>query len=252
MQSISNLNLSSIIKHESINWVEWLILTGFVIYFLFFLFHAGICLMYPNDLDNEEGFILNQIRQLRTGHTIYPALNDYPYTVGNYPPVYPLLCTPFTFFFGEIHFIGRFISILSILLTGYLIYRITYQLTGEKYSAILSGLFPFSVHYVYRWAVYNRVDMLALLFSLWGLYLIFRQSKPVWVAALLFLLGIYTKPVMVAAPIAAFLYLWTINRKNAGLFILEFISNLLLMGNFINISLFTIPIHFTGEMFGIM
>jgi len=60
--------------------------------------------------------------------------------------------------------------------SGYLIYRITYQLTGEKYCAILSRIFPFSVHYVYRWAVYNRVDMLA--YSLvYGALSDFRQSN---------------------------------------------------------------------------
>ncbi len=224
-----------------LNWGERLVLLGLLIYFIFFLIHVSICLVFPNDLDNEEGFILNQVHQLRTGHTIYPTLVDYPYTVGNYPPIFQLICVPFNWVFGDTHFIGRFISILSTLFLGGLVFLIVKQCSDDWLSAAISGLFPFSVHYVYLWAPYDRVDMLALFLTVLGLYLLSSNPQKITLPIVLFLLALFTKQTMIAAPAAALVYLWEKDKKTAGTFLtfmvisffaLFFAINLLTKGQF--------------------
>ncbi|MFB3895219.1 MAG: ArnT family glycosyltransferase [bacterium] len=235
------------------------ILTGIalgilIIYFLFFLYHSIIYIIYPYDLDNEEGFILNQTCLLAQGQTIYPDLTDYPYTVGNYPPVFQLLGVPLTWIFGNTHAVGRSISVVSTLLLGLIIFLIVRRITGTNLPALIAALFPFSTHYFYRWAAYNRVDMLALLLALLGIYLVMKlevssqirlrrtavrkmqkSSYLLLIAAcILFVLAFYTKQNMVAAPIAAIIYLLIKDRKLAGILILGYLVGLIavfLIGN---------------------
>jgi 4-amino-4-deoxy-L-arabinose transferase-like glycosyltransferase len=226
-----------------------IILGVLIIYFLFFLYHSIVYIIYPYDLDNEEGFILNQTGLLAQEQTIYPELNEYPYTVGNYPPVFQLLCVPLTWIFGNSHVIGRSISVLATLLIGFLIYLIVRKITQTTIPAFIAGLFPFSTHYFYRWAAYNRVDMLALLFVLLGIYLIqklevreqkseVREQKSdcllLTAACLLFILAFYTKQSMVAAPIAAMIYLLMKDKKQAGVLALGYLVGIIaifLIGN---------------------
>ncbi|MDI6784667.1 MAG: glycosyltransferase family 39 protein [bacterium] len=217
-----------------------------IIYLFFFLYHSIVYIIYPYDLDNEEGFILNQTRLLAQGKTIYPELNNYPYTVGNYPPVFQMLCVPITWIFGDTHSIGRSLSFLSTLMLGLLIFLIVKQMTNAVIPALIAGLFPFGTHYVYRWAAYNRVDMLALLFALLGLHLIWRNEKRSEVrsqksdcllltaACLLFILAFYTKQSMVAAPIAATIYLLMKDKKQAGFLVIGYMVGIIvifLIGN---------------------
>jgi hypothetical protein len=211
--------MNQIERRIILNWGERLVLLGLLIYFVFFLIHVSVCLVFPNDLDNEEGFILNQVHQLRTGHTIYPTLADYPYTVGNYPPVFQLMCVPFNWVFGDTHFFGRFISILSTLLLGGLIFLIVKRFSEDWFAGAVAGLFPFAVHYVYLWAPYDRVDMLALFFTVLGLYLLLRNPQRITYPIVFFLLALFTKQTMIAAPAAALIYLWGKDKKDAGLFL---------------------------------
>ncbi len=46
---------------------------------------------YGYDHDGEEGFILNQAHALKQGDSIYQPIDEAPWLVGNYPPVFPLI-----------------------------------------------------------------------------------------------------------------------------------------------------------------
>ncbi|MCX7918235.1 MAG: glycosyltransferase family 39 protein [bacterium] len=209
-----------------------------IVYFLFFLYHCIMYIIYPYDLDNEEGFILNQTKLLAQGKTIYPTLNDYPYTVGNYPPVFQLVCVPLTWIFGNSHAIGRTLSVLSTLLIGLIVFLIVKRITNTNTPAFIAALFPFATHYFYRWAAYNRVDMLALFFSLLGIYLIWRifeihNSKSkisgVLIPCILFILAFYTKQSMVAAPVAAAIYLFMKDKKQARMLVFVYLVGIIIV-----------------------
>ncbi len=193
-----------------------LLLLGLFTYLLFFIVHASACLLYPYDLDNEEGFILNQTVRLSHGQTIYPDLKSYPYTVGNYPPLHPLLGVPLTWIFGPVHLGGRLISILATLLLCGVAGRWVYRLTsGDWGAALFTALFPFGIHYFYLWGVYNRVDMLGLALCFWGMYLFYRNPEKLFMPALLFTLSLYAKQTLLAAPATVFIYSLIYYRRNA-------------------------------------
>lgn len=217
--------------------------TILILYIIFFLYHAIIYILYPYDIDNEEGFVLNQAKQIAAGNTIYPALKSYPYTVGNYTPLFQLLCVPFIWLFGVHHAIGRTISVLSTLGISAFVFLFVKKLTNDKESAFISATFPLCTHYVYCWSVYNRVDMLAIFFSFLGLYFVFQINKKETLAPIFFfVLSFYTKPNMIAGPLAVTaVYLLKKDFKTAFRFFACFLLTIL--------SIFAVINYYTKNLF---
>ena len=64
-----------------------------------------------------------------------------------------------------------------------------------------------------------RVDILGIMFSIIGVYYVslYEKDKPsyIYVATLLFILAVYTKQTLIAAPAASYLYLFFKDRKIA-------------------------------------
>ena len=199
-------------------------LLGLVIYFLFYLYNGYQSIIFPYQIDYGEGFILNQAYILSNGCNIYLDITTYPYIISNYPPVYPLICAGLVKFWGVSFATGRFISVVSALLIGFLLFKIIQEETGNKYIAIISSLLFFASPYIYEWTCMFRVDTLGLLFSLIGIYIVFKYQKSIglYLSIPFFILAVYTKQSFIAAPIASFIYLYIKDRnlavKNAGLF----------------------------------
>ena len=74
----------------------------------------GITFPYP--LDYGEGPLLDQAMRLVRFENIYRHdLTVPPYTLANYPPLFPLAQAPFVWAFGPAFWYGRALSVLSIL-----------------------------------------------------------------------------------------------------------------------------------------
>jgi hypothetical protein len=75
----------------------------------------------------------------------------------------------------------------------------------------------FASSVVYGESVIFRVDTLGLFFSLLGIYIVFRYASSRWVylSIPLFVLAVYTKQSLVAAPIAAFIFLLLRDKRLA-------------------------------------
>jgi hypothetical protein len=181
---------------------------------------------YPYQVGYGEGFILNQANLLSQGRSIYQDINNYPYIVSNYPPVYPLLCALFIRILGMSFAIGRTISFIATILIGFLIYIIIkehsqQEKTLSKKSALIGALFFFASPYIYKYYPLIRVDALALLFSLIGLYFVFKfkNSRYVYFAILFFILAFYAKQIFIAAPIASTVYLIFKDTKKGIIFL---------------------------------
>src|SRR5205085_5019562 len=86
--------------------------------------------------------------------------------------------------------------------------------------AVLAGAFGalyLSLPVVQMWMPILRVDLLALAFTLAGVYCCLRWPRLPEVAALCFAAALLTKYTFVAAPAACFLYLWLRReRRNAA------------------------------------
>ncbi len=193
---------------------------------------AQTALTYPYSLDYGEGPLLDQTMRMSKFENIYRAsLETAPFTISNYPPLFPLLQVPFAWLFGPALWYGRAIAILSVLLTALLICLTLHALTQDWIGPSIAGLLLVAVPYVQHWSMFNRIDELALVLSWAGIYVIVKKvgfstreaynstrlaplsrgvlSDPFfWLAAVLLIGSIYTRQTYaLAAPFAAFFWL---------------------------------------------
>lgn len=173
---------------------------------------------YP--LDYGEAPLVDQAMRLAAGESIYrPDLAAPPYTVSNYPPLYPLVLALLVKLFGPSFVAGRLISVLCAVLAALLLGAIAGRLSRDRVAAATSGLLFLAFPYVVGWSKLARVDLLALALSIAGLYVLVRRHatwRGVIVGGLLLVAAIYTRQsYALAAPLAAFAWLWAQNRRRA-------------------------------------
>ena len=213
---------------------------------LIFLLHTSMALFHRYPLDYGEAPLVDQAVRLAAGQNIYrPDLSSPPYTISNYPPLYPLSMAPLVKLFGPNLGAGRVISLLSTLASAAFLALIVYTYAQDRLAAVITGLLFLSIPYVVGWSPLARVDMLGLALSTAGLYVVTRWPttwRGVIVSALLLVAAIYTRQSHgLAAPLAAFVWLltqdWRQALKLAGLvggigLILFLVLNLLTGGGF--------------------
>ena len=212
----------------------------------FFLLHSLMALFHRYPLDYGESPLVDQAIRLAAGRPIYRTeLSSPPYTISNYPPLYPLSMVPFVKLFGPNFWAGRLISLLSTLASAVFLARIVYIHSQDRLAAVVTGLLLLAIPYVVHWSPLARVDMLALALSTAGLYVIVRWPttwRGVIVSALLLVAAVYTRQSYgLAAPLAVFVWLltqdWRQALKLAGLvggigLVLFLTLNLLTQGGF--------------------
>jgi hypothetical protein len=212
----------------------------------FFLLHSLMALFHRYPLDYGESPLVDQAVRLAAGRPIYRTdLSSPPYTISNYPPLYPLSMVPFVKLFGPNFWAGRVISLSSTLASAAFLALIVYAYSQDRLAAMVTGLLLLAIPYVVHWSSLARVDMLALALSTAGLYVIARWPttwRGVLISALLLVAAIYTRQSYgLAAPLAAFVWLltydWRQALKLAGLvggisLVLFLVLNLLTGGGF--------------------
>uniref|UniRef100_A0A7C4THN1 Glycosyltransferase RgtA/B/C/D-like domain-containing protein n=1 Tax=candidate division WOR-3 bacterium TaxID=2052148 RepID=A0A7C4THN1_UNCW3 len=197
--------------------IRKIIIFWLAVYSLFYLIESFIVITYPYEVSYTEGFILNQAYLISKGESIYKRIDEYPYLVANYPPLYPLLCAIFVKLFGISFIPGRLITFLSSIFVVGIIYKILKKETAKD-IAIISALFFISSSYIFKSTPLFRIDMLGLFFSLLGLY-IFIQTNRIFLPILCFLAALYTKPTFVSAPLALAIFLLLTEKKKGFIFI---------------------------------
>lgn len=216
--------------------VAWIILgVGLSLGVGFSLLHTAQALQARLPLDYGEGPLLNQARLLAEGRPIYrPDLTDYPYTIANYPPLYPLAVSLLGRLLGFSYATGRVISALATLGCGAALGLIVLQMTGDRVAAAVTGALFFSFPYVIYWGSNGRVDMLALAFSLWGIWAALRwpdSSAGLGLSLLLLLAAVFTRQsYLLAAPLAVGTHLAVLNWRRALRFAFALGTSILLVG----------------------
>lgn len=167
---------------------------------------------FPYPMDYGEGPLLDQTRRLGRLERLYRSdLTAPPYTVSNYPPIYPLVLSPLDRLWGPAFWYGRLLSWLSVVAAAAFVGLILHALTQDRQAAIIGGLALLAFPPVAYWSSLYRVDALALALSLGGLWLVARWPAgrlTVPAAALLLVAAIYTRQSYgVAAPLAACVWL---------------------------------------------
>ena len=209
--------------------VVWL---GLIAYLALTLWWGIVGLTYPYQLDYGEGIVLWFAQQIARAQPIYRGMTDLPYASSNYPPVAMLLSAALMPLFGDGYIGGRLLNFASALLVAALIYRIVRVETRDRRASALSALFFLGAPYIFDWIPFLRVDLLGLAFVFGGVYVVWEFDRRPPTAArrasvfyfllftFAFLLALYTKHTLIAAPLAAFLALWQRDRRRALAFAL--------------------------------
>lgn len=209
--------------------MPWIVLWAGIILCASLTLWLGISgVTYPYQLDYGEGIVLWFAQQLFNGHSIYKGLTGFPYASSNYPPLSMLLAALLMPLLGTGYAAGRLLVLSSGLIVSALIYRIVASETRDRRAGLLAALFFFGSPYIYHWIPLFRADLIGLCFTFAGIYIVWRAQRArrtsgipqaAWgLATLFFLLALYTKHTLFAAPVAAFLSLWVANRRAAVTF----------------------------------
>lgn len=171
-------------------------------------------LAYPYELDYGEGIVWQQMRNMFDG-TAFGALQTYPAVVYHYPPAFHLLTGSIAALAGSDELAtGRAVSLVASLSTAILVGALVVEagramapLAVRAGSGIVTAMLFLCIEPVAKWAPMMRVDSLAGALSLLGVLLAFRaleRPAAIYGAAAAFVLAIYTKQTMIAAPLAVF------------------------------------------------
>jgi hypothetical protein len=163
-------------------------------------------------LDYNEGIVWKQMIEIFAGRG-YGPVDGFPAIVFHYPPVYHVALGLVAGLGVDPLFAGRAISLAatfgSVAIVADLSRRLTQ--TGSRpitwLAAAAGGWFYLCFEAVHIWAPQLRVDALACFLTLAGMWLTvaaLRRPALIYLAAIMFVLGVYTKHTSVVAPAASF------------------------------------------------
>ena len=178
----------------------------------------------PYQLDYGEGIVLYQASILDNFAWAFKSIDEYPYVVFHYPPLYHLAVRSAAHFTGDMLIAGRAVSIMSGMLIQLVITLLVFSAFPKRLplwprviAALYAGLL-INVLDVMRWTKLARVDMLAVLLSFLGFAIfVAGRRKHVWqyAAFVCFVAAVFCKQTMVAAPLACLTVSLFVNRRQA-------------------------------------
>ncbi len=171
----------------------------------------------PYGLEHGEGLVLADAVQLASGKSPYRTLDDYPFLVGNYPPLYLLANAMAIRMWGFSPLYGRLLSLLSLAVSAALVILIARRLEVPWLAAVLGALYYLAIPSVRASGPLVRVDMVAAALSFAGIaWLLSREDDMAVVGpAVCFAAALSAKHSMVAAPAAALVWLVWHDRRRA-------------------------------------
>ena len=170
--------------------------------FIFFV-HAYQAIAFPYQLDYGEGPILEIALRVAHGEPLYPPINQPPYVIASYEPVYYLLSALGVWIWGPNYWFGRLVSLVSALAIAACVGLIVWRRSGHRFASWLAAGLILAMPHFLVWSALMRIDMLALALSVGAFYLFTRGR---WKAGtLLFALGVFTRRTQVSAMVPAFL-----------------------------------------------
>jgi 4-amino-4-deoxy-L-arabinose transferase-like glycosyltransferase len=182
-------------------------LAGLLAFFLWqFLAKSWLLLRSPYSPDYGEGQVLAIIQRMVLDGTFFGDLQRYPMVHSVYAPVYPLLNVPGYLLFGPTLLQPRLVSFVATLVLAAFLFALVRRRTGHAWLASAFGLLLFAPWFVQTWAATARVDMLAQMLSIAGLYSFDRlwpaRDLRRYLPFLVFGLAFYTRQTTLVAPAA--------------------------------------------------
>lgn len=197
-----------------------LALAALIVAFGYVVWFWWTTITFPYSLDYGEGPLLDQAVRLAHRDGIYGVPGaDPPWTISNYPPVFPLLDSLGVLAFGPAYWYGRLISAVAALGSAALAGLLVHTITRDRVAAVVTALLVPVIPFVGYWAGLGRVDLLALLLSLAGLWCVVwrpRSTKALALAVILMAAaGLTRQTYLLTAPLTAVCWLWTFGRRRA-------------------------------------
>jgi hypothetical protein len=167
-------------------------------------YHLGATLVFPYDLNYGEGYVLNDAVRLARGESIYVDLQQFPMVRSPYPPLFPLLWSLLVPLAGPVFWPGRALEVLALVGIGTLVGVNAWRVRCGPWPAIAAVGLVAGSPFVYQWAGYARVDLLALLFAVSGVVAAqwVGGRRGLILAALLCGLALWTKQTTLTAAVA--------------------------------------------------
>ncbi|KPL91294.1 glycosyltransferase family protein [Herpetosiphon geysericola] len=192
-------------------------------------YHIYAVISFPYDITNGEGFVLRDAALLLQGSQIYQPIEQSPFLVSNYPPLFAWLASKIMLLTGPTFIAPRLLSALAFIATSGLIFYLLHKKNVALSYCIFAELLFFNSIYVYYWSAWSRVDGLAVCFSLLAIVAIEIKLnlRAVLLAALACFAAVATKQSALAAVAAIGLYLLIHDRKLLIIFLSAWASLLI-------------------------
>lgn len=198
---------------------------------LIFVAHLMLAAWSRHSFSQVEAIVATQSQMLAAGEGLYYDLDQYPFTVNPYGPIFYSLLAGLFSLGAPILLAGRLISLAALAGTVYLSAEIARVLTANRYAAWTAALLTGTTANLLSWGNTGQTDSLALFFSIAAFYLYLRYDRSPATALIVgsgvsIALAIFVKQSFVAAGAAvAVLMLW--NHRKAGV---KFVAALGLSG----------------------
>lgn len=169
-------------------------------------------LPFPYALDYNEGIVWKQMIDIVAGRG-YAPIDGFPAIVYHYPPVYHLTTAALAQTGLDPLVSGRVVSLVATLGSALFVGDFSRSLLPSPRSlvslvAMVAAMAIFLLfEAVHTWAPQMRVDALAAFFALAGMWCVIQSDRRpalVYLAAILFVLSVFTKQVSIVAPAASF------------------------------------------------
>jgi hypothetical protein len=185
------------------------------------VYHLALTLAFPYDLNYGEGYVLNDAVRLSHGLPLYVDLRQFPMVRSPYPPVFPFVWSLLVPLTGPTLVGGRALEVLSLIGVAGLVGWSAWRVRCGVWPVVAAVGLVIGSPFVYQWAGYARVDLLALVFAVGGVVAAqwLKGWRGVVLAALLCGLAMWTKQTTLTAGFAVAVALTLRNWRHGLAFI---------------------------------
>lgn len=219
-------------KIDRFLFIHRIVLSGLIVALLLlilpFLLYDVIRISYMAPIDYSEGWNTVHTTGLLYGKPLYVPLRGFPLTPVNYPPLGFIIISALSYFTSlSVLQTGRIVSLISLLLIGYLIYGIITNFTSKKLGALLGALMwiAFIARLARDYVSMCNPQMLGHVFSLGALYFYSKWAdwltiRKTCVLALLCCFALFVKFLLIAVPVTLAISLFFNNGRYFWVFTL--------------------------------
>ena len=180
---------------------------------------------YPFGWDDDEGAVWWEAAHVTNLRVLYHPIQEFPYFVVPYPPVFHAVAHMTAKLVGDYLVAGRLVCVFSALGIGLVLGLLVFHALPRRFpvgirgsGALVTALLCFRLDSLNRYIPEMGVDLLALFLTFLGVFMFLRSAsrrQSQYGAFACFVLAVFTKQTMIAAPMACLAATALINPRQA-------------------------------------